>query len=363
MHNFLRFSLVLGLFAAASFLPAKDVPLKNDQRIAKPAPIVAQTPFQLKVETKPRFPNEARPEASTPATEKSLSVTIQPEKNEFAGNGPMSFLVTLTNTSKTPRMVFGLEHMGVKPKLVVSNLNTGAQWSIQGKTVNAKNAAAVQLEAGKSKTYTVVVESNVLIAPQPIPRPIPFPQPIPFPAVRKNAAVQQPILQPVQPKKILPRRPFVVVGQPLPCGSGKCRAWLLLEFQTDPVRRYQFPTFQGKLATGTVDFEVAKAQPVVVPPVVGVPGPLTKERAIALAQTTAERALQANYQPVAGVKPAHQGNWIENAAKTATVTESNTAWTVAWTHFPKSGFSYNVKIDVNKNGGVAIREVFTSYSR
>jgi hypothetical protein len=136
---------------------------------------------------------------------------------------------------------------------------------------------------------------------------------------------------------------------------------LLLEFKTDPSRKYRHPVWSGKLASGTVDFKVGKATPIAVPPVVG--GAMTKERAIQVAKAAAERALKANYQPQGTVKPAHQGDWIKDAEKTANVTENKAGgWTIAWTHFPKSGFSYNVKVDVSPGGTATIREVFASYS-
>jgi hypothetical protein len=177
--------------------------------------------------------------------------------------------------------------------------------------------------------------------------------PFPVPAVEKGQAI----------RRIVPPRPPVVIGPAVPCGEGQCRARLFLEFQTDPLAKYRHPVWTGKIATGTVNFQVGKSQPVPVPvpPIVG--GPMTKERAIQLAQAAAEQVLQSNYQPVEGVKPPHQGAWITNAEKTAAVTEMKAGvWTIAWTHFPQKGFSYNVKIDVGTNGATTVREVFTSYS-
>jgi hypothetical protein len=110
-----------------------------------------------------------------------------------------------------------------------------------------------------------------------------------------------------------------------------------------------------------VDFKVGKSVPVAVPPVVG--GAMTKERVIQVAKAAAERALKANYQPQGTVKPAHQGEWIKDAEKTANVAENKTGgWTISWSHFPKSGFSYNVKVDVPASGAATVREVFASYS-
>ncbi len=354
--------LAAGLLIAAGALFAAQAEDQGNGKIIKPAPPVpAQAAFELKVEAKPRFPNANRPAASEPAEVKLLSVTIQPEKTEFAGNGPLSFLVTLENKSKSPLLVYGLEHLGAAPKLVVSNLDNANQWSIAGDFTKAKDQAAVPLGAGESKTYTLVVEANIAFPrPIPLPRPLPMPlRPVPAPVFRAGEAEKQPANpQPVPPGR---RRP-IFVGPALPCGAGKCRAKLFLEFQTDPLRRYRVPQWTGKIATGTVDFEVGKPQPGVQLP--GVGGPLTKQQAIRLAQAAAERALQSNYQPAPGIKPAHQGVWIKDAEKTAAIAEKKPGgWTISWTAFPKTGFSYNVKVDVSPSGAATIREVFTGYSK
>lgn len=354
MHRTLLLSIPLGLFLITSMLLA-EVEEHRERRIRNPDPqIVAQAQFELKVETRPRFPNENRPAASTPAQEKSLAVTIQPEKTEFAGNGPLSFLVTVENESNSPVMLYGLEHLGVSPKLVISNQGNANQWAITGDFSKAKDEPAVELGPGESKTYTLVIEANAVALPQPIP----MPRPVPLPG---------PILEGAQPTKpnavrrIVPPRPAVVIGPVLPCGEGECRAMLLLEFKTDPVRRYKHPLWSGKIATGTVDFKVGRSVAVPVPPVVG--GAATKERAIQIAKAAAERALQANYRPQGTVKPAHQGEWIKDAEKTANATQNKDGgWSVAWTHFPKSGFSYNVKVEVSPTGTATVREVFASYS-
>jgi hypothetical protein len=200
------FASGFGLILATGILLSQD---KAGKKIAKPAPpLVAQTAFELKVETRPRFPNENRPAASTPVEDKSLAVTLQPEKTAFAGNGPLAFLVTFENTSKSPLMLFGLEHLGVSPKLVVSNQKNANQWSIAGDFTKAKNDAAVELGAGESKTYTLVVEANAVVVPQPMP--FPLPRPIPLPG---------PILEDAKPgavPRIVPPRPPVVIGPALP---------------------------------------------------------------------------------------------------------------------------------------------------
>lgn len=362
MRNFISLGSVAGVLSIAGLLSAEPFLQEKDQRrVRKPGPVVvAGNSFKIKVQTQPKFPKAQRAEASVPAETKSLSVTIQPEKTSFAGNGPLAFLVTFENKSQKPMMLFGLEHLGKSPKLVIANLKSTSQWSLTGEFAQDKNRPAVELEPGKSKTYTLVVEGRAVMAPPPFP----MPRPIPFPVPAKANAAKggQPAVRKAPPKILPPRRPPVVVGPTLPCGQGKCRARLLLEFQTDPIRRYKHPTWTGKIATGTVDFQVGKPEPIPVPPVVG-GGPLNKTRAIQLAQAAAERALSSNYRPVPGIKPAHQGSWITNAEKTASVTEKKTGgWTIAWTHFPKKGFSYNVKVDVGSNRSTVIREVFTSYS-
>lgn len=353
---------VAGLLSLAGLLSAEPFFQEKDQRrIVKPGPVVvAGESFKMKVQATPKFPNEQqRPEASTPAETKSLSVTIQPEKKSFAGNGPLAFLVTFENKSNKPMMLFGLEHLGDSPKLVIANLTNANQWSLTGEFAQDKNPPAVELGPGQSQTYTLVVEGQAVV----MPRPIPLPRPIPFPVPKQEDAANpgQPAVRKAPPRILPPQNPPVPVGALLPCGQGKCRARLLLEFQTDPLRRYKHPTWTGKIATGPVDFEIGKPDPIRIPPAGG--GPLTKKQAIQLAQTAAERALNSNYRPVPGVQPAHQGSWITNAEKTATVTEKKPGgWTIAWTDFPKKGFSYNVKVDVSPNGSTVIREVFTGYS-
>ena len=61
--------------------------------------------YRVSVQSKPKFPKAERPNASVPASLKGLSVTIQPEKKTFAGNGPLAFEVQLTNTRSEERRV------------------------------------------------------------------------------------------------------------------------------------------------------------------------------------------------------------------------------------------------------------------
>jgi hypothetical protein len=324
-----------------------------------------QATFAMKIETKPRFPKTARTAASQVAETKGLAVTIQPEKNTFAGNGPLAFEVVFENKSKKPILLHGLEHLGVGPKLVVANLANTNQWTVVGKFEKAKNMPAVKLAVGEKKKYTLVVEATRFIRP-PVIVPFPRPRPRPFPArghVKADRAVAAPPRR-GKPIQIAPprRRPPVFIGPLLPCGQGKCRVRLLLEFkQAANAGKQAASQWVGRVATGTVDFTVGKPVPGVVPPIVV--QPFTKERAITSAHEAAERALQANYKPVAGIRPAHKGAWITDPQKSAGVkVKKGTGWTIQWTSFPKAGFSYNVTVDVNTGGGAVVREIFTGFS-
>jgi len=249
---------------------------------------------------------------------------------------------------------------------VVANLTNTNQWTVTGKFKQAKNQPAVKLAAGEKKKYTLVVEATRFIRP-PVPIPLPRPLPRPFPArgdVKADRAVAAPPVRgkPVQIQILPRRRPPVFIWALLPCGQGKCRVRLLLEFkQAAGGKKNAAATWVGRVATGTVDFTVGKPVPGVVPPIVV--RPFTKEQAIGVARTAAERALQANYKPVAGIRPAHKGVWISDPQKSAGVkVKQGSGWTVSWTSFPKAGFSYNVTVDVNTGGGAIVREVFTGFS-
>lgn len=348
----------VGLFFAAD--AAAQPPAAQRQPVVKPIRIRPQVrvPFQLRVQKTSRFPKEARPAASQPVSTRGLQVTIQPEKKEFAGNGPLAFEVVLTNTSKRGFMLHSPHGLGTSPKLVISNQTNANQWSIVGKLDTGHVPAA--LAPGKSLTLTVVVEAR-FIRPVPFPQPRPLPRPLPGrPNVRNQKAGAA--LQVKQRRPVIgrPIRPPVVVAPSLPCGQGQCRARLLLQFTQTPLkRRYQFPHWQGKIASGTVDFKVGKPQPIVGPG-----GPNTKEQAIRVAHPVAERALRNHYKPVDGVRPPRVGPWIESPEKTATVKKlANGGWTISWTRFPRNGHGYNVVVDVRRGGGAVVREVFTSYSK
>jgi hypothetical protein len=279
-------------------------------------------------------------------------VTIQPERSEFAGNGPLAFQVVLKNESDSSVMLYASDQLGLKAKLVISNLENAKQWTVSLSKLRRIAGSSQVLAAGKSLKYTIVVQSSPRIVP--IPRPIP--RPIPFP---KRGAAQ--LIR-------VPKRPPVFVGPLLPCGQGKCRAWLLMEFGSNPARiRYQFPHWIGKTATGTVDFKIGAPRPVpfptppIPPPVVG---PLTKQQAIQRAVVVAESSLSSIYRPFPPHKPAHQGRWIAQPQKNARAAAvAGGGWSVQWTFFPKGkGFEYNVRIDISTRGVATLREAFADYS-
>lgn len=229
--------------------------LAQDRVLREPAPGIAVVPvestFLLEVRDKPLFPGAERPEASTPAEERGLSVTIQPEKKSFAVTGPLAFEVVFKNESDKPFRLHGLELLGGKARLVISNQQTAAQWTLSGPEAKDGVPAATELAAGASKTLTVVVRSNVV---QPRPRPVPFPQPVPL---DKDAA---------EPGKA----PFLRIapvpgGPPLPCGAGQCRAFLLMDFPASKAPAGQTPEWVGKIATKPADFTVAGVEAVPVP--------------------------------------------------------------------------------------------------
>ncbi len=358
--------LMTSLAVGEDVVAPRQAPRKSaPPRIGRPIRVPVQATFAMKIETKPRFPKAARPAASQVAETKGLAVTIQPEKNTFAGNGPLAFEVVFENKSKKPILLHGLEHLGVGPKLVAANLANTNQWTVVGKFEKAKNMPAVKLAVGEKKKYTLVVEATRFIRPPVI---VPFPRPRPrlFPA-RGDVKVDRAVAAPPRrgkPIQIAPprRRPPVFIGSLLPCGQGKCRVRLLLEFkQAANAGKQAASQWVGRVATGTVDFTVGKPVPGVVPPIVV--QPFTKERAITSAHAAAERALKANYKPVAGIRPAHKGAWITDPQKSAGVkVKKGTGWTIQWTSFPKAGFSYNVTVDVNTGGGAVVREIFTGFS-
>ena len=358
MNAFSAALLSIGLTLGADVQSAK-------QPVAKPvAPSIVQTArFRMKVQAAPKFPGRPRPKASEPATVRGLTVTVQPELKQFSSSGPLAFEVVLKNDSEATFLLYDSARLGGKGSLVTSNLQTGSQWTIKNATGPQRNRA-LKLEKGESVRYSVVVERvPVFYLPRPIPfprpRPIPFPQPVP-----KRGSVED-AGESVQ-KADRRRPPQIIVWSTLPCGTGRCRARLMLEFQTDRLARYALPQWTGKIASNTVDFTVAGGT--AIPPVPPFPGPIVgpvnQQQAIRLAHAAAERALDALYKPIPGIRPEHQGPWIANFVQTATAEGRLVgAWKIGWTHFPKGrGFSYNVTVNVATTGATSVREVFTGYS-
>ncbi|HUG93768.1 MAG TPA: hypothetical protein VML55_23265 [Planctomycetaceae bacterium] len=329
-------------------------------------PIVAPVEYHLTFQEQPRFPDAKRPEASKPAAVNGLSITIQPEREEFPANGPLAFEVALTNETDKAFLLYDAKRLGGRAKLVVTNLKSGAQWTVgaaaRGPDAKAAARESVAVEPGKSLKVTVVVEPQTRPVPLPRPRPIPLPQ-----ELRRDEAGQPAGGQGANAGRRIIIAPFPPM---LPSGTGPCRVRLLLEFGEHPDRdriRFAHRHWTGRIATNPADFTVAAAQPLPpgpVPPIPPVAGPLTKEQAVTLAQAAAEQALSANYESNEPLRPAHAGQWIESPEKTASVKDrAGGGWTVQWTHFPKGrGFSYNVTIDVDANGRTTVREVFTGYS-
>lgn len=377
-------------FGAALGVEARDeVAPEPGGRLIRPVPAPGGV-WKLMVQEKPHFPGEPQGEVSTPASHAGLSVTIQPERKEFGPYGPLAFRVVLENTSDRPLDLPDADWLGGKLKLVVSHRQTGAQWTLESPADGAAGKGK-RLAAGETLAMTLVAQQNVVVRPIPPGRPIPLPRPIgPVPEFRKaaparvgDAVPEDPAVE--HPDQVKPgggpnrrRPPAVFLGPPLraglvvPCGTGPCRAMLFIESRKPDEaaageekaageKIAAVRTWKGKLAAKPVDFAIGAAG-VVQPPVQI--GPRTKEDAVRFAIPAAERALDATYQPVPNVRPAHSGTWIGDAEKTAEVTErKETGWTVRWTHTPKSGFSYNVTVDVDRNGGAVVREVFAGYRR
>ncbi len=358
MNAFSAALLSIGLSLGADVQSTK-------QPVTKPSPpsIVQPARFRMQVQATPKFPGQPRPKASESATVRGLTVTVQPELKQFSSGGPLAFEVELKNDSQATFLLYDSARLGGKVTLVTSNLRTGSQWTIKDATSSQRNRA-VKLEQGESVRYTVLVGAVPVYFP---PRPIPFPrpQPIPFPQPapkRDSAEASGDGVEQADRR----RPPQIIVAPSLPCGTGRCRARLMLEFQADPLARHAQPQWTGKIASNTVDFTVAGGTPIPpVPPFPGpIVGPVNRQQAIRLAHAAAERALDASYQPIPGIRPKHQGRWIANFERTASADgKLGGAWKIGWTHFPKrQGFSYNVSVNVASNGATSVREVFTGYS-
>ncbi|MCH8150389.1 MAG: hypothetical protein IH987_20825, partial [Planctomycetes bacterium] len=97
--------IIVGVTAVRSDdpLPAKA----NRIKAVKPIVLAPQPKYRVTVQSKPKFAPENRPAASQPAVEKGLSVTIQPERTKFAGNGPLAFEVVLKNVSEKTFLLYG----------------------------------------------------------------------------------------------------------------------------------------------------------------------------------------------------------------------------------------------------------------
>jgi hypothetical protein len=321
---------------------------------------VVRRQFATRVQTASRFKKQDRPAASRPAGVNGLQVTVQPEKKTFAGNGPLAFEVTLKNVSEKPFQLNRATLLGGGPKLVISNQKTAAQWTAPELGKPSTTAAkTVAIPPGKSVKYTLVVESRFIV---PVPVPFPGPRPLPprraVPRAVQPAVLRQPGKRGIAIGAPIRRRPFVWHPS-LPCGQGPCRGRLFLEFTAPDAAKSKTAFWSGKIASGTFDFEVGKPEPDWTPG-----QPLKKNQAIRLAHPVAERALSASYKPIAGVRPAKAGPWIESPEKSAAAKKDKSGnWTVSWTHFPKNGHSYNVTVSVSKFGGATATEVFTGYSK
>ncbi|MEX1096800.1 MAG: hypothetical protein WED34_12190 [Planctomycetales bacterium] len=366
---------------------AADDEAREDRLIRPPVPAPVPVPapaWKLAFQEKPQFPGEPQGEVSAPASQEGLSVTVQPELKEFSPFGPLAFRVVLKNTSDKPLRLASADQLGGKVKLVISHRQTGAQWTLE--SAAEKGGAAKRLGPGESLEVTLIVQQDrPIVRPLPPGRPIPLPEPIPVPgpvplpvdklraeapAILPPAAAQpSPVPEDAEVRGVFRRRrpiilpgPVQVIGTTVPCGTGPCRAMLFLEFAAGDRTDKAFPPlWNGKLASEPVDFTVTAAGGAVRPPIIIQPA--TKEQAVQFALPAAERALNANYQPIPDVRPAHDGAWIADAEKTASVTERKEGgWTVRWTHAPSSGFSYNVTVDVETSGAVVVREVFAGYS-
>ena len=357
----MRFAVTVftGLSLLAISLANTSKADKRPPQVIKPGPpiVPARGKFKLRVQKDARFAKGKRPKASKPASLNGLSITVQPEKEEFTANGPLAFEVVLKNTTKKAITLPSASTLGGKPKLVISNQKTAAQWSLPGKLGDGK---VRELQPGKSVTLTVVVEAQFVV-PRPIPIPLPRPRPIPLPRRLKDAKGKA--LQAVVKgqRGIAIRRPIIVAQPQVPVGQGPCNARLFVEFEkkNGAEENKQAPFFTGKLASAVVSFKIGKPGPIWRRGT-----PLNKQRAIQIAHRVAEGALRGHYKPLAGIRPAKKGPWIESPAKNATAKKDKAGnWRISWTAFPRKGFSYNVTVAVNRFGGATATEVFTGYSK
>lgn len=325
--------------------PAFDTPNGKPALIARPV-------FHLVVEKEPRLAAGDRPDASAPAGDGRLSVTIRPERKQFPANGPVSMTVTLKNVSDKPLQLFRLDRLGARPELVCMHLKTAGQVRVGAVDVPAAPedpGTSVLLEPGKSVVRTAVVEVQPRFFAPPPGGPVPLPGPVPR---ERDAAAAPDRRRPA---------PWGVAPNLLPEGTVRLR--LTLEFSAPNEVRGGAAHWTGKLSSEPVDVELSR--PAVVPPVVPPLGPpTTREQAIRVAHRAAEAALTAAYDPVDPVRPPHVGDWIADPAAAATVKDrAGGGWTISWTHTSKGkGHSHHVVIDVPTAGGATVREVFAGYS-
>lgn len=333
-------------------------PFFGFDKAPQPGPVLQPQPainWQMTVQETNFFTDNNRPAVSESAESSGLTVTIQPERQEFGNAGPLAFEVVLKNSSPKPFMLYRSDQLGENAKLYMSHTQLRTMWSLTVQGNQGAGGKSVTLKPGDTLKYSLVIQAQPVFVPQPVPLPQPVPVPFPRPVEETE---KQPQFR---------RRPApIFVASPLPIGAGQSSATLTLEFKASPLK-IQFPHqhWTGKLTTKSTLFTVA-GQPVPpVPPVIPpIAGPLTKEQAIARAHTIAEAALNQFYQPVEDVKPPHTGAWITGPEKTAQVKspQPNT-WLIQWTAFPKSGHSYNVTVSIDASGSTDVTEVFAGYSR
>jgi hypothetical protein len=242
----MRGILTFVVFCAAGVAVAegeKERPEENRRRTAAPQPI-----FKVTVQEKPHFKDVGveRPRASEPSSSERLSVVLRPERSEFPLEGPLSFEVTLKNVADEALRLARPDLLGGEFQLVIANRKTAAQWAAKLPEGAKSKKASVTLDPGESVRYTLLVavpDQHI-----PAPGPIPLPRPIPLPEAKDEIAPRRPIA-----------RPFPITGR-LPCGIGSFRTQLFLEF-AEPAKKDDDAEklWTGRLASGTVDFEVAAA--------------------------------------------------------------------------------------------------------
>lgn len=310
--------------------------LQADEAVRRPIQPILPPGFQLVITTQPAFGGNSIPGQSVTASSHGLTVTAQSEQRVFPQSGPLSFKVTLKNDSKQNLTVANTEQLGGAVKLVVSNQQTRAQWTTQSSPI--RRGTSTVIKPGDSITRYAVAKTNFVVRPVPVP--FPKPRPVPFPQPRKADQVIRPIV--VQPT--------------LPCGSGLNSARLFFQFSiNNEIAKLATPPMSIRVA-GSVVFPPRPQPPIIA-------GPLTREQAITRAAAAAEQSLSQHYQARPPIRPDKVGAWIVNPAKTATVVKQGAGWTVSWTSFPKSGFSYNVAVTVDGSGRTSIQEIFAGHSR